>query len=84
MGGTPPEDFETIVRRYVSHSPYAKRNLGRMAQAIRNLAKAVLTPAPNLEDLSEKLIIPRIASGSLAADSPSWRNSHKLPASLAA
>jgi NAD(P)H dehydrogenase (quinone) len=84
VGGAPPEDFETIVRRYVTHSPYAKRSFGLTALAIRNLAKALLTPAPNVEDLSETLNIPNIASGSLAADSPSWHGSHKLPANLAA
>jgi NAD(P)H dehydrogenase (quinone) len=77
VGGTPPEDFETIVRRYVTHSPYAKRSLGLTALAIRNLAKAMLTPAPNVEDLSETLNIPNIVSGRLAADSPSWHGSHK-------
>jgi NAD(P)H dehydrogenase (quinone) len=65
VGGTPPEDFETIVRRYVAQSPYAKRSLGLTVQAIRNLAKAMLTPAPNLETLAQKLNIPSIASGSL-------------------
>src|SRR5689334_158116 len=65
VGGTPPEDFETIVRRYVAQSPYAKRSLGLTVQAIGNLAKAMLAPAPNIETLAQKLNIPSIASGSL-------------------
>lgn len=76
MGGTEPENFESIARRYVERSPFAKRTMGRTAQAAWNLTRAMLTTAPDVDALAEKLGIPRIAHGNLAADSLSWQNSH--------
>jgi NAD(P)H dehydrogenase (quinone) len=76
IGGAEPEDFETVVRRYVVQSAFAKRTMGLSAKAAWSLAKAILTPAPDLEAMAEKLSIPIIPHGSLAADSASWRTSH--------
>jgi NAD(P)H dehydrogenase (quinone) len=76
IGGAEPEEFETIVRRYVARSPFAKRTIGRTAKAAWNLARAMLTAAPDLDALAEKLGIPRIPHGNLAADSRSWQSSH--------
>jgi len=76
VSGTEPEEFETIVRRYVAQSPFARRTTGGAAKAAWNLARAVLTNAPDVDALAEKLCIPRIPHGNLAADSLSWRSSH--------
>jgi NAD(P)H dehydrogenase (quinone) len=76
IGGTQPEDFETIVRRYVANSPFARRTMGRTAKAAWNLAKAMMTAVPDVDALAEKLSIPRISHGCLAADSAIWRSSH--------
>jgi NAD(P)H dehydrogenase (quinone) len=76
IGGSEPQDFETIVRTYVARSPFAKRTMALRARAAWNLARALMTPAPNLDALAEKLNIPNIPHGSLAADSMSWRASH--------
>jgi len=78
MGGAEPEDFETIVRRYLDRSPLSRRTPGLTARAFWNLARALLTPAPNVDILAEKLGIPIIPHASLAADSISWRNSHAI------
>lgn len=76
MGGAEPEDFETIVRSYIAKSAFAKRTLALRTRALLNMARALMTPAPNLDVLAEKLNIPSIPHASLAADSVSWRASH--------
>ena len=54
ISGAQPEDFETIVRRYVANSPFARRTMGRTAKAAWNLAKAMMTAAPDVDALAEK------------------------------
>jgi NAD(P)H dehydrogenase (quinone) len=76
IGGTEPEDFESIVRRYAAQSPLAKRTMGRTARAAWNLTRAALITAPDVDALAEKLGIPKITHGNLAADSLSWQSSH--------
>jgi NAD(P)H dehydrogenase (quinone) len=76
MGDSEPEDFETIVRHYVAKSAFAKRTMALRARAAWNLVWALMTPAPNLDALAERLNIPSIPHASLAADSLSWRASH--------
>ena len=76
IGSAEPEDFETIVRSYVAKSAFAKRTLARRTTAAWKMTRALLTPAPNLDTLAEKLNIPNIPHACLAADSVSWRASH--------
>jgi len=76
LGGAEPETFEAIVRRYVAQSPLAGRTVGSSARAAWNMARAMLTAAPDLDALAEKLSIPKIPHGNLAADSLSWQSSH--------
>jgi NAD(P)H dehydrogenase (quinone) len=76
VGGAEPQDFETIVRHYVAQSPFARRTMALQAKATFNLARALITPAPNLETLAQRLNIPSIPHATLAADSVSWRGSH--------
>jgi hypothetical protein len=76
MGGAQPEDFETTVRCYIAKSAFAKRTLALRTRALWNMARALTTPAPNLEVLAERLNIPSIPHATLAADSASWRASH--------
>jgi NAD(P)H dehydrogenase (quinone) len=76
IGGREPEDFETIVRRYLARSPFSKRRMALMARAAWNMARAIATPVPDLKALALTLNIPSIPHASLAADSVSWRNSH--------
>lgn len=76
VGGEEPEDFESIVRRYVATSPLVRRTVLTRARAIWNLLKAMLTPKPNLEDIAARLELPQIAHARLAADSRQWHASH--------
>jgi len=72
VGGTPPESFEEIVRRYVAASPFAKRTVGSRLRAVRNLVKGLLTPAPDPKAIARQLQIPSHAHVALAADSREW------------
>jgi uncharacterized protein YbjT (DUF2867 family) len=76
IGGREPEDFETIVHRYLARSPFAKRRVTLMTRAAWNMARAIATPRPDLKALASTLNIPSIPHATLAADSLSWRNSH--------
>lgn len=77
VAGQTPEDFETIVRRYVAVSPFVKRTLGSRARAIVNLTKAMLTPAPNLEKYARAHSFPRLPHASFALESATWRDTHE-------
>ena len=76
IGGREPEDFETIVRRYLARSSFSKRRMALVARGAWNMARAIATPVPDLKALALTLNIPSIPHASLAADSVSWRNSH--------
>ena len=54
VGGREPEDFETIVRRYVANSPGAVRIVGNRLKAIRFFIKMLLTPAPNMDSYKRR------------------------------
>ena len=78
VSGSPPEDFESIVRRYVAASPFAERRLGATLRAGYHLMKALVTPAPRLEEIAARLELPRISHAMLATESASWRRLHAL------
>jgi NAD(P)H dehydrogenase (quinone) len=76
VGGSPPEAFEDIARRYVAASRFGQPTIGSRLLAIRNLGKGLLTTSPDPESIARRLGIPRIAHATLAADSMEWLNSH--------
>jgi NAD(P)H dehydrogenase (quinone) len=76
VAGSPPEDFESIVRRYVAASPFVERRFGATLRAGVHLVKALLTRAPRLEAIADRLELPRISHAMLAADSAAWRRVH--------
>ena len=49
VGGREPEDFETIVGRYVANNPQVVRSLGNRLKAVRFFVKMLLTPAPDMD-----------------------------------
>ena len=49
VSGREPEDFETIVRRYVANSPGAVLTAGNRLKAIRFFIRMLLTPAPDMD-----------------------------------
>jgi NAD(P)H dehydrogenase (quinone) len=66
IGGREPEDFETIVRRYLARSSFSKRRMALVARAAWNMARAIATPVPDLKALALTLNIPSIPHASLA------------------
>lgn len=78
VGGSEPEDFETIVRRYVDSSPMAKPSLANKLRAIGGLIKILLTPAPNLHAYEKTQSQPLLRSPEYALDSAAWRETHDV------
>jgi hypothetical protein len=76
IAGVPPESFESIVRRHAALSPLSQRSAASWTTAVWHLARALVTPAPDLRRLAEAMGHPTIAHATLAADSASWRASH--------
>lgn len=56
LTGKEPDDFETIVKRYIDHSPYGRRSLSGWLNAMGNFMKIPFTSTPSVKQL-EKLNI---------------------------
>ena len=76
VGGTEPEAFEQVARRYVALSSVAKQTVGAKLHATWNLLRGLLTRTPDLDAIARRIELPVIASAKLAADSAAWRASH--------
>lgn len=74
--GQGPEDFETIVRRYVGRSPCAQRSMGARLRALGSMVKILLTPALDPERFAQSNDFPRLTQTALAADSAQWLATH--------
>jgi uncharacterized protein YbjT (DUF2867 family) len=77
VGGSPPEDFEAITRRYVATSRVAKRTVVGTLRALWNVVTALATPSPDLVAIARRLELPELPRATLAADSATWRESHQ-------
>ena len=77
VGGTQPESFEQIVRRYVAASPVAKRTSSARALAALHLLRALMTPVPNIDAIERRSETPHIPHAALAMDSAGWLASHE-------
>lgn len=75
LTGRPPEDMETIARRYLAAMPGTKRSPAAMARAMSLLTRSVITPAPNrkryLRTFQDGAPI-----GALSIDSDLWKTTH--------
>ena len=73
--GRPPEDMETIARRYLATMAGTKRGPAGMARAMSLLTRSVVTPAPNrkryLRTFQDGEPI-----GALSIDSDLWQTTH--------
>lgn len=76
MGGQPSESFETIVRRYVSHSPNTHRTLVNQLKEIWRFAQILVTPIPDVERYEQHQNIPKVSQSAYAPDDTSWMESH--------
>jgi len=82
--GQQPEDFETIVRRYVSASRLVERSPGAKLRAMGGLMKIMFTPSLDPEYYARLHDIPKLTGGSLAIDSGKWLSTHAAGQSLLA
>ncbi len=78
VGGSEPEDFETITRRYVAANPMSRPSLSNKLRAIAAFAKILLTPAPNLSAYDKALNLPILRAPQFSVDNQSWRGTHAL------
>jgi NAD(P)H dehydrogenase (quinone) len=75
LTGRPPEDMETIARRYLATMPGTTRGLSGMARAMRVLAKSAVAPAPNRKRYL-RTFQDGASFGALSIDSDLWQHTH--------
>lgn len=74
--GHEPEDFESIVRRYVGKSPVAVRSLAAMLRAMSGMMQIMLTPKLDPGRFAKFHEFPKLTRASLAAESENWLTTH--------
>ena len=79
VAGREPEDFETIVRRYVAESPEAVRSVGNRLKAIRFFIKMLLTPAPDMDRYERKQSHVLLQEPEYTTASEEWLAEHAPP-----
>jgi hypothetical protein len=75
LTGRPPENMETIARRYLHTMPGTQRGPSGMARAMSVLAKSVVTRAPSRKRYL-RTFQDGAAIGTLSVDSEQWRTTH--------
>jgi NAD(P)H dehydrogenase (quinone) len=75
LTGRPPENMETIARRYLATMPGTTRGLSGMARAMRLLTKSVVAPAPNRKRYL-RTFQDGASIGTLSIDSDLWQDTH--------
>ena len=75
--GRPPEDFETIARRYAM-APHLRSTLGNRLGEIMQSIRAPLSPGFDLERYDRELRRPFPLEPKFAPDSKVWRREHGL------
>jgi hypothetical protein len=79
VGGREPEDFETIVRRYVANSPGAVRSLGNRLKALRFFIKMLMTPTPDMDSYERGLGHVFLREPEYTTGSEEWLAEHVPP-----
>ena len=75
--GQPPEDFETIARRYAT-LPRNQRTLGNWLREFAQFMIAPLSPGFNLDRYDRELRRPFPSQPQFATDSMVWRREHAI------
>ncbi len=79
VGGREPEDFETIVRRYVANSPGAVPSFGNRLKAVRFFIKMLLTPAPDMDSYERERDHALLQEPEYTTASEEWLAEHVPP-----
>ncbi len=85
IGGRRPEDFESIVRRYVAEQPSLAPSLRRKLKAIGGFMKILLTPAPDVKAIEAARDYVHLGAPAFSQEDPDWCKTHhpKPPVSVA-
>ena len=75
--GRPPEDFETIARRYAA-LPENQRNFGNWLRQFAQFMIAPLSPGLNADRYDRELRCPFPSVPQFAPDSRTWRREHHI------
>lgn len=78
VGGHPPEEFETIVHRYVAHSSFLQRSLTHQLRSVRNLVQILLTPVTDVDAYERRYHFPRVNQPTYVLDDNAWVTNHLL------
>lgn len=73
--GQKPEDFETIVRRYVSTSPFAVRGVVPMLRAMNGMMKIMFKPKLDAR-YEQSQEFSKLALPTLSVETQSWLSTH--------
>ena len=76
LTGNEPEDFETIVRRYLAERPEGKQSLANKVKAIKFFIKMLLTPTPDMDKYERQQGHPVISDPLYSANSDDWLSTH--------
>ncbi len=81
LTGTPPEDFETIARRYIANPTliHPRLKLGGKRDAIALLGRMLLTRAPNLDAFEREQGHPLLRNPLAAQENAEWHAARAIP-----
>jgi len=78
VGGSEPEDFETITRRYAAANPMSRPSVANKLHAVAEFIKILLTPAPDLAAYERALNLPILHAPEYSVDNDAWRETHAV------
>lgn len=76
VGGSEPEDFETITRRYVAANRMARPSMTNKLHALADFVKILLTRTPDIEAYERSQNHPLLREPKYGLDYEPWARSH--------
>jgi hypothetical protein len=76
VGGSQPEDFETITRRYVAGNPMARQSFANKGRAVADFVKILLARTPNLDAYERSQNQPLLREPKYGLDYKPWLTPH--------
>lgn len=76
VGGSEPEDFETITRRYVGSNRMARRSFSNKLRTVGDFVKILLTRTPNLAAYERAQNHPLLRAPKYGLDNAQWLTPH--------
>ena len=78
VGGSAPEDFETIVRRHAASDPMSTPSVANKLRAVAEFVKILLTPAPDLAGHERAQHQPLLRAPEYGIDNAAWRETQDV------